>query len=177
MRLPPCLVAVIYVTDPPSCVYLCVLLPLHTSETYLAVSTSVSCCRYILYRPTSMCLLPYLVAVTYFADLLGWTYVPVLLQLQLRTLQIFLAMSTCFVAVAYFTDHPSGLFGGWAAKKMLDGQRQRMDIPAYARTARNGLLPKRLEEDLCWIVPHVLWRPRRSREWTELVVCNFFFWP
>ena len=151
MRLPPCLVAVTYVTDFPSCVYLCVFLPLHTLETYLAVSISASCCRYILYRlpPPKLYLLPYLVAVTYFADLLGCTYVPVLLQLQLRTLQIFLAMSTCFVAVAYFTDHPSGLFGGWAAKKMLDGQRQRMDIPAYARTARNGLLPKRLEEDLC----------------------------
>ena len=29
------------------------------------------------------------------------------------------------------------------------------DIPTHARTAHKGLLQKRLEEDLCWIVPHV----------------------
>ena len=36
-------------------------------------------------------------------------------------------------------NHPSGYLGGWAtpcsAEEMLDGQHQRVDIPAYARTA------------------------------------------
>ena len=56
-------------------------------------------------------------------------------------------------------DHPSGRIGGWAtpwsAEEMLAGQRQRVDIPARAKTAHKGPLQKRLEEDLCWIVPHV----------------------
>ena len=34
-------------------------------------------------------------------------------------------------------------------EEMLDGQHQRVDIPAHARTAHKGLLQKRLEEDLC----------------------------
>ena len=50
-------------------------------------------------------------------------------------------------------NHPSGYLGGWAtpcsAEEMLDGQHQRVDIPAYARTAHTGLLQERLEEDLC----------------------------
>ena len=41
-----------------------------------------------------------------------------------------------------------GTFGGWAtpwaAEEMLDGQNQRLDIPALARTAHKGLLQKRL---------------------------------
>ena len=36
----------------------------------------------------------------------------------------------------------------------LDGQHQRVDTPADARTAHNGLLQRRMEEDPCWIVPH-----------------------
>ena len=47
----------------------------------------------------------------------------------------------------------SGHLGGWAmpwsAAEMLDGQHQRVDIPASARAAHKGLLQKRLEEDLC----------------------------
>ena len=50
-------------------------------------------------------------------------------------------------------NHPSGHLGcratPWSAEKMLDGQHQRLDIPAHARTAHNSLLQKRLEEDLC----------------------------
>ena len=34
-------------------------------------------------------------------------------------------------------------------QEMLDGQQQRVDIPVHARTVHNGLLQKRLEEDLC----------------------------
>ena len=37
----------------------------------------------------------------------------------------------------------------WSAEEMLDGQQQRVDIPAHARTAYNGLLKKRVDEDLC----------------------------
>ena len=52
----------------------------------------------------------------------------------------------------------------WLAEEMLDGQLQRVDIPDHARATHKGLLLKRLEEYLCWIVPHVIW----SRDWTEL---------
>ena len=56
-------------------------------------------------------------------------------------------------------NHPSGHLEGWAtswpAEEMLDGQHQRVDIPAHARTVHKGLLQKRLEEDLSRIVPHV----------------------
>ena len=48
-------------------------------------------------------------------------------------------------------DHGT-LVGGampWSAEKMLDGQRQRVDIPVYAKPAYDGLPQKRLEEDLC----------------------------
>ena len=37
----------------------------------------------------------------------------------------------------------------WSAEETLDGQHQRDDIPAHARTAHKGLLQKRLEDDLC----------------------------
>ena len=37
---------------------------------------------------------------------------------------------------------------------MLDGQRQRVDISVHAGTAYKNLPQKRLEEDLCCIVPH-----------------------
>ena len=50
-------------------------------------------------------------------------------------------------------NHSSGHLGGWvtlwSAEEMLDGQRKRVDIPAYARIADKGLLQKRLEADLC----------------------------
>ena len=71
---------------------------------------------------------------------------------------------TCMVLTSHtprqpLQNHPSGHLGGWAApwsaKKMLAGQHQRVAIPAYARTVHKGLLQKRLEEDLCWIVVHV----------------------
>ena len=41
-------------------------------------------------------------------------------------------------------NHSSGHLGGWvtlwSAEEMLDGQLQRMDIPAHARTVYKGLL-------------------------------------
>ena len=58
-------------------------------------------------------------------------------------------------------NHPSGHFWGretsWLAEEMLDGQHQRVDIPAHARTAHiNDLQQKTLEENLCCHVspPH-----------------------
>ena len=55
-------------------------------------------------------------------------------------------------------NRPSGHLGGWAtpwsAEDMLDGQHQRVNITVHARAAHNGLLQKRLEENLCWIVSH-----------------------
>ena len=47
------------------------------------------------------------------------------------------------------SGHPGGWVMPWLAEEMLDGQCQRVDAPAYARTAHSGLLQKRLEEDLC----------------------------
>ena len=41
-----------------------------------------------------------------------------------------------------------------SAEEMLDGQHQRVDISAHARTAHKSLLQKRLEKDLCWIIPN-----------------------
>ena len=68
----------------------------------------------------------------------------------------------------WFTPQPThkAYFWGWvtlwSAEEMLDG-RQRVDIPAHARTANFGLPQNRLKEDLCWMVP---WRPSWSRDWT-----------
>ena len=46
---------------------------------------------------------------------------------------------------------------------------QRVDIPANARTAEKGLLQKRLEEVLCWIITHVPPESQsvRGLKWTE----------
>ena len=67
-------------------------------------------------------------------------------------------METCMVQACHMPqqplrNHPSKHLGGWvtpwSAEKILDGQHQRVDTPAHARTAHKGLLQKRLEEDLC----------------------------
>ena len=50
-------------------------------------------------------------------------------------------------------NHPSGHLGGWSAprsaEEMLDEQGQRVDAPAHAGTAHDGLPPRQMEEDLC----------------------------
>ena len=71
---------------------------------------------------------------------------------------------TCMVQACHkprlpVQNYPSGHLEGWAtpwsADEMLDRHHQRVDVSAYARTAHKGFLQKRLEEDLCWIVPQV----------------------
>ena len=57
-------------------------------------------------------------------------------------------VQTCCTPRQPLQNHPSGHLGHWLAEEMLDGQRQRVDIPAYAKTAHKGLLQKR-QEDFC----------------------------
>ena len=56
-------------------------------------------------------------------------------------------------------NHSSGHIGGWAtpwsAEEILDGPHQRVDIPAHARTAGNGLVQETQEENLCGIDRYV----------------------
>ena len=77
---------------------------------------------------------------------------------------------TCVVRACHtprqpLQNHPSGHLWGWttlwSAEETLNGQHQRVDFPVHAKTAHKGLLQKRMEEDLCGIVPHVL-PPTRS---------------
>ena len=81
-------------------------------------------------------------------------------------------------------NSPSRHLGQWVRPwSVLDGQHQRVDIPAYARTAHRGLLQKRLEKDLFWTIPHPesFIMPRlplpqqtsRSRDWNEPNVYAF----
>ena len=67
-------------------------------------------------------------------------------------------VQACHIPQQRHQNQPSGQLGGWvtlgSAEEMLDGQHQRVDNLARARTADKGLLQKRPEEDLCWIVPH-----------------------
>ena len=74
-------------------------------------------------------------------------------------------------------NHPSRHLGGWTtpwpAEEMLDGQHQRVDIAAHARTTHNGLLQrdwKRSSAELVLTSPR---RPNRSRDWTELNWTNY----
>ena len=56
----------------------------------------------------------------------------------------------------------------WSAKEMLDGQHQRVDIPAHARTAHKAFCKKdwkRISAESFSVSPR---RPNRSRELTDL---------
>ena len=59
----------------------------------------------------------------------------------------------CHTAQQPLQNHPTGHLGGWTtlwlAEEILDGQQQRVGIPAHTGTVYRGLLQKRLEEDLC----------------------------
>ena len=58
---------------------------------------------------------------------------------------------TCYDSLSNTILH-STLEGGGTPRKaeeMLDGQQQRVDIPAHATAAHKRLLQKRLQEDLC----------------------------
>ena len=54
-------------------------------------------------------------------------------------------------------NHPPGYLGGLAmllsAEEMLDGQNQRVDIPAHAKTAHKGLVQKRISAELLVMPP------------------------
>ena len=56
-------------------------------------------------------------------------------------------VQTCHTPRQPLQNHPSAHLGGWAppwsAEEMLDGQHQRVDIHARARTTHNGLLQKK----------------------------------
>ena len=80
----------------------------------------------------------------------------------LRTARILYAFAVKTRSLAWFghvtprqrlENRPSGHLGGqampWSAEEILDGQHQRVDVPARARTVHNGLLQERLAEDLC----------------------------
>ena len=63
---------------------------------------------------------------------------------------------TCMVwacHIPWLQNHPSGHIGGWSTQQweeeMLNWWRLREDTPAHTRIPHNGLLHKRLEEDLC----------------------------
>ena len=85
-------------------------------------------------------------------------------------------VQACHMPWQPLPNYPSGHLGGWemlwSAEEMLDGQHQRVDIPARARTAHKGLPQKRLEADLCWIIPHVplMTQPVKGLTWTELTL-------
>ena len=73
-------------------------------------------------------------------------------------------------------NHPSGHLGGWttrwSAEELLNGQYQRVDILAHARTAYTDLMRKRLRENLCRIVPHVppTTQSDKGLNWTDTIL-------
>ena len=61
---------------------------------------------------------------------------------------------TCMVRACHILPHPPSWHPGgwetpWSAEEMLDGQHQRMGIPAHGRTSHKGPLQERPEENLC----------------------------
>ena len=89
----------------------------------------------------------------------------------------YLEMETCMVwrvtlHVSLSPFHPQWHLGGWmtlwSPEEMLDGQHQRVDIPALARTIHKGLLQKiwkKISAELPLMSPQ--W-PNQSRGLTEL---------
>ena len=55
----------------------------------------------------------------------------------------------------------------WLAEKMLDGQRQRVDIPVHVKTTDKGLLQKRLKRISAESSVMSPQGPNRSSDWTE----------
>ena len=74
---------------------------------------------------------------------------PLLAAVKRRKLMVL----ACHTPRQPLQNHSSGHRGEWATpwsvEEMLDGQHQRVDIPAHARTAHRDLLQKGLEGDLC----------------------------
>ena len=70
----------------------------------------------------------------------------------------------------FFGGHLGGSATPRSEEEMLDGQHQRVDIPAHARTAYKGLLQKTLWVDLRWIVSHIhpTTQSIKGLNWSEL---------
>ena len=85
--------------------------------------------------------------------------------IQQRSSSHFFWMRDTIVKPSVTTASPKHTFNGpWRADDVVMGRgdarwttskRQRVDSPAHARIVHNGLLQKRLEKDLCWIVSRV----------------------
>ena len=77
-------------------------------------------------------------------------------------------------------NHLPQHLGGWAklwrAEEMLVGQHQRVDIPAIAKSAHDGLLQKRLEEDLCWLILQVPPKTQSVKGWNWTELCMATVW-
>ena len=58
---------------------------------------------------------------------------------------------------------------------MLDGQRQRVNVPVHARTAHDGILQKGMEEDICWIALHAPPPPTTTHARTHWIELNTIF--
>ena len=57
----------------------------------------------------------------------------------------------------------------WSVKEMLDGQRERAEVPACARTAHDDFPQKKARKESLLNHPSCPHRqPSRSRDWTEL---------
>ena len=70
-----------------------------------------------------------------------------------------LETETCMVGACHtprqpLRDHRSRHLERWTTTWSAEEMHQRVDIHTHCRTALKGFLQKRLEEDLCWIVPH-----------------------
>ena len=53
----------------------------------------------------------------------------------------------------------------------MDGQSQRVDVPAHPRTVHDDLSQTRLEDNFCWIVPYV---PTMTQSVEELTWADFY---
>ena len=82
-------------------------------------------------------------------------------------------VQACHMPQQSLHNHPSGYHGGWvtlwSAEEKLDGQHQRVDIPAYAGTSSRASCRKywkRISAELLVMFP---WWANRWRDWNEQI--------